>query len=267
MSDFEPLSQGIFVRRPVDESSSSLPIVIIFGWMGGDIRYVKKYADLYDGHMVVIVCGGSLDFIRPAASFGYRFSDGTLLPLTKLLASEGCFAGQSSRRCFIHLFSNGGCLRLWSLQQSLYSQKGRRLDVKGMVIDSAPTGGEQPRLTDGVTAFTAGIKNPLLRSLARPFFAIALVTLTLITRLLGITPWHLKARDTLIYDKAPKLFVYSKMDKMVNYRGIDRVIEEVKAKGHSVEKLFFEDSEHVKHLLKYPKEYSDAVKRLLENQK
>lgn len=258
--DFETLSGGIFVRR--SDESASLPIVIIFGWMGGEIRYVKKYADLYEGHLVVIVTGDTSDFIRAAAAAGFQHVDNTLRPLMKLLTAEGCFAG--SRRCFLHAFSNGGCLRLWGLQRTLYSSKAKRLDVIGICIDSAPTGSGQKKLTDGVTAFTASIRSPFWRSVARPFVAACLIFLTFITTLLGVTPWHVKTKDALMYDKeAPKLFIFSKVDKLVNWQGIESVIEELKTRGHVVEKILFDDSEHVKHLIKHPSEYAEAVKRLL----
>ena len=259
MGDFEPLSENIFVRRPLD--SANLPLILIFGWMGGNIRYVKKYAELYEGHMVVITTGVTSDFIH-AALAGHRTQLSSLAPLVELLAAEGCL--RKGRRTFIHLFSNGGCLRFWSLQQHLDATQSKKIDIIGLVVDSAPTGSNTVRLTDGVTAFTASIQSPLVRWLARPLVAIALILLVSLTKLFGLRPWHLKASDALITDNhAPLLFIFSKADKLVGYKGIEHVINDFHAKGLQVEKLAFDDSEHVKHLMKYPNEYKSAVKRLL----
>lgn len=303
------LGEGIFLSskppppppstaRQLEEDAKGDHVVILFGWMAAQLRYVNKYAtELYAGHTVLIVLGGPADFFSAATATSRPHLAPSLAPLVTALRAEGCLqaaadpyqppASKSSsetailkraklssegsrenRKVLCHVFSNGGCLQLWSLQKMLDKQ-GLQLNLLATAIDSAPSG-FRPSLTDGVFAFTAHIKSRFLRAVMRPIAALVLILTSLVARLCGVQAWNLKAKEALLRGDlylpggVPKLFVYSRADKLVNWKGIESVIGEAEGLGQRVHKLFFEDSEHVRHLVSYKKEYVAALENLVK---
>ena len=60
-------------------------------------------------------------------------------------------------------------------------------------------------------------------------------------------------------------FVYSSMDALTDSTKVDEFIEERKKRGVAVRVLKFDDSDHVLHLRKYPREYNDLIDKVLKD--
>ena len=59
-------------------------------------------------------------------------------------------------------------------------------------------------------------------------------------------------------------FIYSTKDHITDSEMIDRLIEKRKERGIDVMCLKFDDSDHVLHLRKHPKEYSQLLDHVLK---
>jgi hypothetical protein len=61
-----------------------------------------------------------------------------------------------------------------------------------------------------------------------------------------------------------QVYIYSIADKITDSIKIDELIEERKKRGISILSFKFEDSDHVLHMKKYPKQYNDIVDQVIE---
>jgi hypothetical protein len=62
----------------------------------------------------------------------------------------------------------------------------------------------------------------------------------------------------------PLLFLYSRGDALVRHELVTAFVDSVRASDRSVEVRQWEDSEHVRHMLRHRNEYFDAIAALLE---
>jgi hypothetical protein len=178
------------------------------------------------------------------------------------------------RPLVIHALSNAG---FWSLTGLLLAlERGSHdplLDrVRAVILDSAPGFPERfsARFTaefatramlPGVLASLAlaqgDARARALRPLARAFFTVwhplARTQVRFISSSHEVIARHLRDR--------PLLLVYGGADALVLASIVDRFASSAAAAGARVERLFFPESPHVRHLLGHRREYFAAVRR------
>lgn len=64
----------------------------------------------------------------------------------------------------------------------------------------------------------------------------------------------------------PQLYLYSTADSVCSSEWVERVMEEQREKGRTVESYSWQDSEHVRHLAEHPEQYEELVVRFLRKQ-
>jgi hypothetical protein len=247
MISFDQLKSNSFISSDFDTNKSD--IVCVCGWMDGNPRSVKKYAELYSslGYRILILICTSQDFLLYPTSWVHSNT-------AKKIKSKLC----GDERWIVHLMSNGGCRSWYCLETNL------KVNIKSIIFDSAPS------------KFTIGRKPPyqiffpkmhwfprlaLLNLIFKPFFNVANL-LSFFFPYSHPLEMHQK-RYIRDLRRVPKLFLYSTQDLLIPSSDIAEIIDEAKDCGSRVEFRNFVDSAHVAHYQKYPNEYRETVKDFL----
>jgi hypothetical protein len=167
----------------------------------------------------------------------------------------------------------GGSIRLSHLAKRLSSQSLRPLpsplQPSALVVDSSPGG---DNFTSAFRNFRVTIPPRLIRY---PVLGFIFLFHT-IAYLLGQVhwkffeflrqemikptwlPWMIASRQGY---STPQLFIYSKADQMVPFKDVQEFTESSEAQGNQVQRLIFEESDHVSHMRKHPETYWNAIKQ------
>ncbi|KAJ3115761.1 hypothetical protein HDU96_000094 [Phlyctochytrium bullatum] len=231
------------------------PPVFIFGWMNGKLQYVLKYAKFYQerGHPVIVRLSNSSEFF---------FGGLSLKTAVPCLQDLGVF---TNRKVIFHAFSNGGTTELLKLTTHLKS-RNLALTPQAIILDSCPGRGET---SSALQAFTHGMTG------FRKLFAVA--GLRFFFFLLRAWNFLTGTKETIVERaaknivsrkggpyRAPRLYLYSKTDPLVKFHHVEEYQEMTRRDGDDVMATRFEDSEHVKHAVKYPEIYWGAVEKILK---
>lgn len=263
------LSRGKDFGRQKEKSDLEEPtLILIFGWMGAQLPHLQKYTtiyeDLYPEATKVVVRSESAFFFRRSST-----NEANLQPVKAVLEAEGCLNHSEigpNPRVLVHSFSNGGAAQLVTLGRILASSYPLKPLTSAIVFDSAP-GRRKGSFCRGVNAFTAHMRNPILKALAKVSFAVFFVFMAAVTTLTRrrhridalndglesphILPWMNK--DT------PRLFIYSKEDAMIDSEHVEQHAEDLKDRGFVVRTERFSGTGHVNHARTDPPRYWGAI--------
>jgi len=235
------------------------------------------------------------DFFRPAKLVQ------ALAPAADVLRSRtsGFEAGPSSG-LLVHAFSNGGCLTLKMLNELMRPSRAEErqpiaasatpIPARAIVLDSCPG---LASLSGIIAAFTAGVKNPLVKI---PLMGVLSVVYTFLrlwdmcvplslflsasgpARARKLTSTFLRrirrrpsilARVSAYFNSpalapVPRLYLYSTTDKLVPCADVERHAAEARSLGLEVHAERFEATPHVAHARVDPKRYWGAVQDVWE---
>lgn len=76
---------------------------------------------------------------------------------------------------------------------------------------------------------------------------------------LSLARQALNSSRHVIDGEAERLYIYSVSDKIVPWKEVERHAAEAADRGSAVRKVKFDDSAHVAHVKRYPREYWQAV--------
>jgi len=254
--------------------SNNKPVVILAGWLGCHHRNLRRYSQLYNSlGWDTIVQIASPRSIVTAMSEGpsssqtsttemQHFAINTLKELQAL--QPPYFA--------IHIFSNGGCFLWECIRYILYEQdtsqqlsstssiniSNLKQKLIGVIFDSAP-------------GYYDGKINDLQSALEYVSSDIERKDLLTKTKTLDGNVVHQRFTEFwngLLNDSTniPQLYLYSQYDHLASAKHIEMLIECRKELIGMKGKIWnhkFLNSEHCCHLLKYPEEYSKAIKEFL----
>lgn len=142
------------------------------------------------------------------------------------------------------------------------------LNIIGNIIDSAPG---KRRLMNGIKALNSALTAMKISTLSK-YTHLCFFILRSIFKVF----WHkIFGRNELIFEylknlpqKWDEAYIFSKKDDIIFYKDVKELVEHRKKQNksnHHVKSLELDDSEHVQHFRKYPKNYIDFCYNFLDD--
>lgn len=275
-------------QRQGPQGDDKEAVVLLLGWWGAKLRHVQKYSQLYRDRN----CATVTAIIDPKDLLRLFLSD-NLDEFAQQVASEVATKvrtidkqnqKQKSRTpVIIHAFSNGGAANVWRLNVLINQAKnkrdkkklspaeqdlllvGDRLEV--VLFDSAPC---FPSIPTALKAINQAISNPFVRLLAWLILSLQAFLAFLLRKTFGKHDYNTEFWNHMTYSTLARhqIFVYSSFDEVCDVKRLEELIDMKKqSHDHDVTVQKFDDSEHVQHLLKYPKEYNRLLDECLKKAK
>ena len=279
---------------PNDHPSATKGVVIMYGWMGSIPKYVRKYADLYATRDWAVVYG-TAPFVHVAMRDQSALDTVAIESVVKAskIVREVETATEARNditiSVILHYFSNGGAFvaeRLGMLiqeaKQTNKEEEGStvavdpvvkqelrfisdRLHQKGYeIIDSAPAYLYESKFYH---AIDTAIPNLFLRIPAKMVVSAIHVFKNVVATIQKkdspvIEFWKNAIESDLCLNQ---VYIYSVNDSITVSEKIDELIEERKKlkPDVTITSTKFEDSEHVMHLRRYPKQYMEIINSCL----
>ena len=224
------------LRRGVPEK----PAVLLFGWSGGRMAHLAKYAQLWDAESRVMALAAPLGIFR-----GPKEKDIAAVAREMVQATTG-----PTQPVYLHIFSNGGLV----YASRAFDILGDR--VIGTVFDSSPSLDLSYKVPATVVAEALNIK-----ALKGVIWWITYVFLTVISSIFGRPDLvGFFGFDRFVNLHGKKLFLYSSADIITNAEMLRGFI----AKTPNSESHDFIDAPHVALFPKYPKVYAEKIQRFRE---
>ncbi|EEB10228.1 conserved hypothetical protein [Pediculus humanus corporis] len=243
-----------------NNEQEKLPVIILFGWTGCQDKYLAKYSSIYEKKGCI-----TLRCIAPVSVIFLRHDK--FPKLGEKLLHLIYQVSLDKHPIFFHMFSNGGAFFYQHVSFQM-QKKQLKLQVKGAIFDSAP--GER-RFYSVYKALTAILGGPSWYNVPLGFcISVFLFTVFLILAILkGIKEFKKPQTDPLVLVNEPynwpQLFIYSKNDSLVKFQDIEKFADKRKNMGIKIEKLCFDDSPHVQHLVTHREKYINTIMKFLQN--
>ncbi|EGD80780.1 hypothetical protein PTSG_11714 [Salpingoeca rosetta] len=246
----EITKQGLLLDKPA-------PTAVLLGWVGCQMRYLRKYAQVYADLGFNTVCGimptSSVfsGFTGPATDYG-RFVMHTLAT-DKALHTGGVV---------ISPFSNGGCIAYRYILDVLNNEpefEDVRKNIKAVVMDSAPCYMTIPAGTRALS-MALQVTNPIMYGLVFVGFTLFALTLAPWSRQTPTAFWN-AMRDWDLGDHVMEAYLVSEVDKLMDFPALQALVAErqerrsTRPNGAPVDLVRFADSPHVSHLRTHPDLY------------
>ncbi|XP_044762656.1 transmembrane protein 53-A-like isoform X2 [Coccinella septempunctata] len=260
----ENLSKSYLYVTPAQSKANTLndqsyePVVMLFGWMGAQDKYLRVYSQIYEEQ--------GFPTVRLTVSpFIVLFKNNEMTEFSHKLVSLLEEPDFKDRPVIIHLFSNGGSFQYEVFLNTL--DEAKRKLVKGVIFDSGPA---KWTLYNSFT-----VCSMILSSLVSNKFLLYPLTVAAIASsasLVGLKKIQKKILKRPVYlmdpynnlmnqeNACPQLFFFSKADKLVPYRDMEVFIEKRKSRGVEVMYKIYETTQHVKH---YPSDKLGYTKTVL----
>ena len=273
------------------DSSSSSPqaVVLLLGWWGSKMRHVQKYSELYHERdcdtVTAIVDPKTItcfdlymldDFARQVAS--------DVAEKVRFIESKNDDKAKKIP-VLTHAFSNGGVYPLWRLEVLIERARmnqgaeneashqlsqidqdlllvGDRLQVQ--LFDSSPC---FPHTLSALKAMDHAISNPMIRQVTRIALLVKIFFAQILRLILGTTDRRMDFWKAMKVSRlAPHhAYVYSPSDEICDVELLEELIDAKKQQHNSsVTVQKFDDSDHVQHVRKYPKEYNQLLDDCLD---
>ncbi|KAI8915470.1 hypothetical protein DFJ77DRAFT_462795 [Powellomyces hirtus] len=282
ISPLEKVAEDIWLSKAskhvLPKISPSIALVIIFGWMGGDVRHLRKYAEFYEEKNVDVLIVGSRGkhFFQPPKAVYEQ-----LAPVASILAEHGVVESRTGpsnsagvvkqRAAFVHVFSDGGSRMLKYSTDMLRDVHGQRLRTAGIVFDSCPG---RFTVATAVRAFTASIHSKI----ARPIAVGLLFMFFSAARLFHIVTFtpdrHDATRKALLESNRfgvqeqkehppPRHYHYSESDQLITFDAVEQHARDASILGADVTTKKWNNTPHVRHMQADPDAYWHDVEKVL----
>ena len=265
-------------------------VVIMFGWFRGEMKHLKKYADLYVHHpthkcdVVYGIASSAALITRNESKLAKIVMDAVQKAVEAIQTAENAINYDSDNDTkkeipvILHHFSNGGAFvveQFWlmmkeaTLPRETKSENpkntddlkfiSKRLKTRGFeVLDSAPA-----YLYDDTAqkVIDSSVQNFPLRMILRSLVSITIVLIKTSAYI------HRKGDAAQVFWSnmlesdlcRRQVFVYSSVDKITVAEKLTDFIEARRKQGIDITVLKFDDSDHVLHMKKYPEEYKEKI--------
>eukprot|EP01147_Barroeca_monosierra_P007512 gene7512-567_t len=255
-------SETLEITKYQSHDGKYAPTAVLLGWVGCEIKHLRKYAAVYKSLRINTVCG-----IMPASYVFHPSSrpatEYSKFVLDTLAADPYLYKGG----LILSPFSNGGCFAFRSMVTLLNSTehfKKLKDAVVAFVCDSAPC---YMTIPAGSKALCASLRvvNPILRGVVFISFAVC----TLLISFWGkqtptafwnaMQTWHLGKQVHEIYfvSDADELLDLPRLQSLVE----KRISEFSSENNPPIQLVLFPGSPHVRHLQTYPDK--DALRSML----
>ncbi|KDN34311.1 hypothetical protein RSAG8_12605, partial [Rhizoctonia solani AG-8 WAC10335] len=227
----------VYVSYPIDvpkgESADqgktkSPPVVLLFGWMDAQLPHLYKYTEQYNK----IYPAATQILVRTHQSYFWKKETAkraSVFPAVKLLRDAGINEHTAAERSglLVHTFSNGGALAQTSLARAISESlpsnaTASALPAQAFIYDSLP-GILNLRVT--ALAFTAPIRSPALRSLAKIVVGAIYILGSFWRSTVGVilgqkedtfTQLHRELNEPrLLSQRVPRTYIYSDVDELI----------------------------------------------------
>lgn len=156
--ELEKRSPLVYVApAPVKPATLGAPnVVLICGWMDGQLRYVSKYAEqyraMYPGASIIMVLSTYAACFE--SSFAARQAEAHVAAVELRARSAAAHAAQPSvpPTVLLHTMSNGGVIMLEALLQQLDGEEATFARPLAHIVDSAPGALDWDTLARAATA-------------------------------------------------------------------------------------------------------------------
>ncbi|KAG1736528.1 hypothetical protein EDB19DRAFT_1896032 [Suillus lakei] len=277
LEGFSTIGTGIYLRdvREQCQDTTSPNVILIFGWMGAQLRHLQNYTHAYtklypNASQILVRCNPDVFW----TTTGTR--QRRLMPVIDALEALHCFPSSSSAqpppRILTHVFSNGGSMQLTLLGHMLQRKYGsaliQGLITSALILDSCPAVGNLKTIK---LAFSAVIRNPILRLIVLSmmytmhFIGLALSLLlgkrVMLMENLRIEMWNPRVLPWMGLH-TPRLYLFSRKDKLIPWQDVMQHAETAKERGIDARCELFEESEHVAHIRIEPERYWASVNEI-----
>ena len=226
-------------------------IVVILGWTASRAKTMKKYANIYSELGVPCICAA------PSMPQVWFASYGSAKAKKMLKGVEE--NSEEGSGVVLHLFSGSSTTFLPTFIKDL-TNKDSKHHLSGIIFDSAPA---SYSARSGIAAARIikqqGIDvNPLV------YYASYAAGVT-VTAIVGKTR-RKSLRDVLDHPamlQVPQLYLYSSSDSVIPMEYIEDEMRLQVSRGADVSSNCWHDSEHVRHFLKYPEEYTSQINKFM----
>ncbi|KAG0708698.1 hypothetical protein DFH29DRAFT_428516 [Suillus ampliporus] len=275
LEGFSEIGTGTYLRdnRKKCQDTTSPSVILIFGWMGAELRhlqnYTRAYAKLYpDASQIIVQCNSDLFW----TTNGVRKR--SLKPVIDALEALHCLSSSSSAqrppRMLTHAFSNGGSLQMtllgYMLQQKYGSASVPESFTSALILDSCPAVGNLESIKHAVSTV---VRNPIIKPIVLAIvhtvhsirFGLSLLfdKRMIMLENLQIEMWNPRILLWMGLH-TPRLYLFSRKDKLVSWQEVMRHAETAKKCGMDVRCELFEESEHVAHMRVEPERYWSSIR-------
>lgn len=250
LSNKNPPLAGAVASRHNASTGRNIPLILFLPWLGAKDTHFERYRKLYLG------LGFDVLTVRVHPTqvlFPTRGAQVVAQEVLDFLANHPNYD-----RLTVHAFSVG-IYQLGEIFVRIRKTGDQYADLlprfKAQVYDSFTN------YTAAPTGFSIILtNNPYLRKVVKALFQVqALVMYPICTV-------HLRASLLAFHDNiinCPALIINSKLDEVTSVEDTTRLVDTWRNKGLDVTLRMFDDSEHVKHIVKYPDCYTNDLLRLL----
>ncbi|CAE6346554.1 unnamed protein product [Rhizoctonia solani] len=273
---------NVYVSYPSETNTASSElgkkdpaVILIFGWMGAQLPHLYKYTEQYNK----LYPFATQILVRAHAKYFWGNESArraAVSPVIKLLRDAGIHENTTaeSSGLLVHAFSNGGALNQTTLARAIAesispSANTSALPAQALVYDSLP-GVLNIRVT--LLAFTAAIRSPVFRAIAKAFLGILYILGAtwkyLETLIIGpkedlVARLHRELNEPkLLPQHIPRTYIYSDFDELIPAESVEehaRKAKDLIGGGTGIRLVKFHGSSHVAHARQDPERYWNTV--------
>ena len=246
--------QNICVRNSFEEDEATKPIVALFGWAGGKMKYVSKYSSIFEEHGFTTVTLASP--ILPAYFSTGGFAKKRRCRIIRVLSQ--LTQKHKSRPIILMSFCQGGAMVMASLFNYLREEPTNKFNIVGTIFDSGPFNAAENSITVSQRALLASLGNPNIVTKS-----VCNKAVELLAKFSFATDEFSRNFDTNILQYpslAPQLFLTSRADKIVDFRDVVGLAERRRERSVPVYLQVWDTGNHVELLRSHKDEYKQTIK-------
>ena len=241
-------SLGPDVRKP----PSKRTLAVCVGWASSKLRVMKKFAPIYTTLGIPCVC------VAPSIVHIWGTNLGSKLIVNVLKSLDSSLDEPTS--LILHLFSSAPCLLFPNIIDGVSSSSAlwKKMPPAGIIFDSGPS---EYSYESGMAAAQLVYKQGGYNYVT---YLIATSAGTVSEKFVGARK-RSELRQVLDSTalNVPQLYLHSEVDTVSPPSRVSAVMDKQRAEGREVSSFCWRDSEHVRHYLTHPKEYTDQVAAFL----
>jgi hypothetical protein len=255
-------NSGIQLHFPQDEAqvkTRSLALALLVGWAESRQKALSKFAAIYTKQGIPCLSMACPITTMWFTSVGNKLTNSLLTSLDLATPPD-----DHPINLAMHIFSGGGTAVFPRLLEELAKPHGllaSKIRPKCVIFDSGPT---EFSYKNGTAAAKLVYKQGGFNFLT---YSASMLVGTALSLLIGSRKHSelVTALDSPLLN-VPQLYLYSTADSVCSSERVERVMEEQREKGRSVESYSWRDSEHVRHMVEHPEQYEEILVQFLKKQ-
>ena len=244
---------GIQLHFPQDDVQvKTRSLALLVGWAESRQKPLSKFAAIYTKQGIPCLSMACPITTMWFTSLGNKLTDSLLTSLDLATPPD-----DHPINLAMHVFSGGGTAVFPRLLEELakpYGLLSTKIQPKCIVFDSGPT---EFSYENGMRAAKLVYKQGGFNFLTYSASRIVGSTINLFIGSRKRSELVMALDSPLL--NMPQLYLYSTADSVCSSERVERIMEEQREKGRSVESYSWGDSEHVRHLVEHPEQYEELL--------